>query len=170
MAHHCSVLVFPLQKLLCWKFQNFLLRNIDHVLKKTYYLFIHETAKFGPASTASAYQVPPLKQLFYIVTPRPLGMEWKGIKNDDVDQTWKFLSLLFPSWVQANIRMVVSPLQNGPSNTHGFVPDGQSYRPGKVTAQTPIETTVFGLRIKSSKRCACTLNTVVCGGWNLVIA
>ncbi len=28
MAHHCSVLVFPLQKLLCWKCRNFLLRNI----------------------------------------------------------------------------------------------------------------------------------------------
>ncbi len=29
------------------------------------------TYLFGPASTAYAYQVPPLKQLFYIVTPRP---------------------------------------------------------------------------------------------------
>ncbi len=27
VAHHCSLLVFPLQKLLCWKFRNFHLRN-----------------------------------------------------------------------------------------------------------------------------------------------
>ncbi len=27
VALHCSVLVFPLTKLLCWKFRNFLLRN-----------------------------------------------------------------------------------------------------------------------------------------------
>ncbi len=33
---HCSVLVFPLQKLLCWKFRNFLLRNIALVYLLTY--------------------------------------------------------------------------------------------------------------------------------------
>ncbi len=27
VAHYCSALVFPLQKLLCWKFRHFLLRN-----------------------------------------------------------------------------------------------------------------------------------------------
>ncbi len=36
VALHCSVLVFPLQKLLCWKFRNFLLRNIALVYLLTY--------------------------------------------------------------------------------------------------------------------------------------
>ncbi len=41
VAHHCSVLVFPLQKFfpLCWKFRNFLLRNIALV----YFTLLSET-------------------------------------------------------------------------------------------------------------------------------
>ncbi len=38
VTRHCSVLVFPLQKLLCWNFHNFLLRNIALVLLKNHKL------------------------------------------------------------------------------------------------------------------------------------
>ncbi len=51
-----------------------------------------------------------------------------------------------------------------PSNFHGFVLDGQSYRPGWAATQTTSETTVSSARITSLTKCACRLITAVVGG------
>ncbi len=45
--------------------------------------------------------------------------------------------------------MIVSPLWRGPGNTHNFGFDGQSYRPGWDSAQTPTEPTVACVGIKT---------------------
>ncbi len=44
VAQHCSVFVFPLQKVLCWKFLNFLLRNkalVDNLRSVIFYCCSH---------------------------------------------------------------------------------------------------------------------------------
>ncbi len=49
-----------------------------------------------------------------------------------------------------NVRMAMSSLWRGPDNINGFIMDGKYYRYGWVTAQTPIEPAVSGVRITTS--------------------
>ncbi len=62
--------------------------------------------------------------------------------------------------------MEVSPLWRGPGDIHGFVLDGQSYRPEWATAQTLTEPAISGVRITTLILCTCNLTTTACGRWS----
>ncbi len=60
----------------------------------------------------------------------------------------------------------MSPLWQGPGNTHGFVLVAQSYRAGWAAAQTPKELAVPGVRRTTSV--LSNLTGAACDRWSLV--
>ncbi len=76
-AHHCSVLVFPLQKLLCWKFRNFLLQN-----KALVYLLFSTLIQLSQEE--EAYSSPlclPTSHSENTITSKNVSVKWRKIKN-----------------------------------------------------------------------------------------
>ncbi len=73
VAHHCSVLALPLQKLLCWKFCNFLLRNKALVYLLTTLNSIQRS--FSPVDRTCSVLAPPVNEIMHKIDILP-KMVW----------------------------------------------------------------------------------------------
>ncbi len=74
----------------------------------------------------------------------------------------------FSSWCYETKNNNNSSPWRGPGNIHGFILDGNSYRQGLATAQTPGMSAVSGVRKTTLLLRTCNLATIACCRWRLV--